>query len=87
MRREKPGRKCVADAEKLRYLSVPSAEVHTLKIGDLTPDPDSSDREKDDYISLDALLITTISVARSNQAKLHDVSGKEPIKQILQKRI
>ena len=87
MRHEEPGRECVADAKKLCYPLVLSAEIHTLRIGDLEPDPNSSDEEKDDYISLDAPLTTTVSTARSNQTKLNNVSRKEPIKQILRKRM
>ena len=88
MRRERSGRDCVADAKKLRYPKIPSAEVHTVRIGDLEPDPDSSDEEiKEEYISLDTPLTTLVSAARSNQAKQSEVSEKEPIKQILRKRI
>ena len=86
MRREKPGRESVADAEKLRYPILPSAEVHTLRIGDLQPDPYSSDDE-DEYVSLDAPLDVTVSAARSSQNKGSDASAKEPIKRVLRKRI
>ncbi|MCJ1349183.1 hypothetical protein MMC31_007419 [Peltigera leucophlebia] len=70
-----------------RVNRLPSAEVHTLRIGVLEPDPDSSDEEEDDYISLDTPLTTIVSAARSNHAKPSEVSEKEPIKQILRKRI
>ncbi|MCJ1348653.1 hypothetical protein MMC31_006886, partial [Peltigera leucophlebia] len=86
MRREKPGRESVADAEKLRYPILPSAEVHTLRIGHLQPDPYSSD-DKDEYVSLDAPLDVIVSAARSSQSTGNDVPTKEPIKQILRKRI
>ncbi|MCJ1347605.1 hypothetical protein MMC31_005833, partial [Peltigera leucophlebia] len=52
MRREKPGRESVADAEKLRYPPLPPANVQTLRIGEVDPDPYSSDEETE-YISLD----------------------------------
>ena len=85
---ERSGRDCVGDAEKLRYSAISSAEVHTLRIGDLKPDLDSSDEEGEgEYISLDTPLTTVVSAARSNQAKPSEFSEKEPIKQILRKRI
>lgn len=41
-----------------------------MRIGDLEPDPDSSDEEiEEEYISLDTPLATLVSAARSNQAK------------------
>lgn len=86
MRREKPGQESVADAEKLRYPILTSAEVHTLRIGELQPDPLSSDDE-DEYIFLDAPLDVTVSAARSSQNKGSDAPAKEPIKRILRKRI
>ncbi len=45
MRREKPDRKFVADAEKLQYPSLPPANVQTLRIGELDPDFYSFDEE------------------------------------------
>lgn len=86
MRREKPGRESVADAEKLRYPTVPVAEVRTLRIGDLPPDPYSSD-EEDDYVSLDTPLDLSVSAARSNQNKSNSTPAKKPIKRILRKQI
>ena len=86
MRREKPGRESVADAEKLRYPMLPTAEVRTLRVGELSPDPYSSD-EEDDYISLDAPLDVSVSAARSSQNKGSSTPAKEPIKKILRKRI
>lgn len=38
MRQEKPGQESVADAEKLRYPSLPPANVQTLRIGEADPD-------------------------------------------------
>lgn len=86
MRRENPGRESVADAEKLRYPILPSAEVHTLRIGELQPDPLSSGDEVE-YISLDAPLDVTVSTARSSQNKGSDAPAMEPIKRISRKRI
>ena len=65
---------------------MPSAEVHTLRIGEMQPDPYSSDDE-DEYVSLDAPLDVTVSAARSSQNKESDTPAKEPIKRILRKRI
>ncbi len=45
MRQEKQSRKFVVDAEKLRYPSLPPANVQTLRIGEFHPDPYSSDEE------------------------------------------
>lgn len=87
MRREKPGREGGVDAEKLRYPSIPSAEAHTLRIEDLEPDPNSSDEEEEEYISLETPLTTIVSAARSNQSKPSNFSEKEPTKQTLRKRI
>lgn len=57
----------MGDAEKLRYSAIPSAEVHTLRIGNLEPDSDSSDKEiKEEYISLNTPLTILFSAARSN---------------------
>ncbi len=53
MRREKPGRQSVANAEKLRYPSLPPANVQTLRIGEMEPDPYSFDEELE-YVSLEA---------------------------------
>ena len=38
MRQEKPGQESVADAEKLRYPSLPPANVQTLRLGEADPD-------------------------------------------------
>ncbi len=66
MRQEKPGRESVADAEKLRYLSLPPANVQTLRIGELDPDTYSSDEEVE-YISLDTPIDgTEVLAARTN---------------------
>lgn len=86
MRREKPGRESVADAEKLRYPTLPAAEVHTLRIGEVQPDPYSSDKE-DDYVSLHLPLDISVSAARSSRNKSSGTSAKEPIKRILRKQI
>lgn len=85
MRREKPGRESVGDAEKLRYPTLPAAEVHTLRIGEVQPDP-YSDKE-DDYVSLDLPLDISVSAARSSRNKSSGTSAKEPIKRILRKQI
>lgn len=85
---ERLERDYVADVEKLYYPTISFAEVHTVRNGDLEPDPDSSDEKVEErYISLDTPLATFISAARSNQTKQSEVSEKEPIKQILQKHI
>ena len=67
MHRERSGKDYVANVEKLRYLKIPSAEIYTVRIRDLEPDPNSSDEEiEEEYISLDTPLTTPISTARSN---------------------
>ena len=86
MRREKPGRDCVADSEKLRYPPLPPANVQTLRIGEADPDPYSSDEETE-YISLDEPIETGVLAARANQSKSNQGPSKEPVKQILRRRI
>ena len=87
MRQEKPGRELVADAEKLRYPSLPLANIQTLRIGELEPDPYSSDEEIE-YISLDepidGIEVLPASINESQSAKK---SSKEPVKQILHRCI
>ncbi len=56
MRQEKPGRECVADVKKLRYQFLSLANFQTLRIGELDPDPYSTD-EVVIYDSLDTLLM------------------------------
>ncbi len=68
MRQGKSGRESVADSEKLRYSSLPPANVQTLRIGEVDPDLYSSD-EKIQYISLDKPIKTGVLAARSNQLK------------------
>lgn len=53
IRREKPGRESVADAKKLRYPSLPPANVQKWRIIELDQDPYSFDEEVE-YVSLDA---------------------------------
>ncbi len=86
MRQEKSGRKSVADAEKLRYPSLPSDNVQTLRIGDADPDPYSSDDEVE-YVSLDEPIKTRVLAARSNQPNSTSGPSKEPVKRILRRRI
>ena len=86
MRQGKPGRESVADAEKLRYPSLPSANVQTLRIGDADPDPYSSDDEVE-YVSLAEPIETGVLAARSNQPKPNPGPSKEPVKRILRRRI
>ncbi len=87
MRREKPGRKSVADAEKLRYPSLPPASVPTLRIGKLEPDPCSSNEEVE-YVSLDALIDGIgVLAARTNQSQPAKEPAKELVKRILRRRI
>ena len=86
MRKEKPGRESVADVEKLRYPTLLSAEIHTLRIGQLQPNPYSLD-EEDEYVSLNTPLDVTVSATRSSQNKESDSPAKEPIKRILRRRI
>lgn len=69
MRREKPGRESVADAEKFRYLLLPPANVQKLRIGEAHPDPYSSDEETE-YSSLDEPIETGVLSARTNRSKL-----------------
>ncbi|MCJ1348353.1 hypothetical protein MMC31_006584 [Peltigera leucophlebia] len=68
MRRERPGRESVADAEKLQYPSLPPANVQTLRVGEANPDPYSSDEETE-YVSLDEPIELGVLAARSNQSK------------------
>ena len=82
MRQRKSGRESVVDAEKLRYRTLPPANVQTLRIGDADPDLYSSDEEVQ-YLSLDELIKTGVLVARSNQPKPTQSPSKEPVKQIL----
>ena len=86
MRQEKPGRESVAKAEKLRYPSLPPANVQTLRIGEVDLDPYSSD-EKTEYISLDEPIKTGVLAARTNQSKANQRRSKEPVKQILHQQI
>lgn len=86
MRREKPGRESVADAEKLRYPPLPPANVQTLRIGEADPDPYSSDEETE-YISLVKPLETGVSAARTNQSRPIEGPSKEPVKRTLRRRI
>ena len=68
MRQEKSRRESVADAEKLRYPSLPPTNIQTLRIGEADPDPYSSDKEIK-YISLDKSIKTGVLAARNNQPK------------------
>ena len=87
MRRKKPGRESVMDVEKLRYPpALPSAEVRPLRIGELLPDPYSSD-EENNYVSLNAPLDVSVSAAHSSQNKSNSIPAKESIKRILRKEI
>ncbi len=86
MRQRKSGRESVADAEKLRYPSLPPANVQTLRIREADPDPYSSDEEIQ-YISLDKPIKTGVLAARRNQPKPPQGSSKEPVKRILRRRI
>ena len=83
MRQKKPGCKSVADAEKLQYLSLSPANVQTLTIGELDPDPYSSDEEME-YISLDTNIDgTEVLTAHTNQFKPAKKPAKELFKRIL----
>lgn len=87
MRQEKPGRESVPDAEKLRYPSLPPANVQTLRIGEADPDLYSLDEETK-YVSLDASISGTgVLAARTNQAKPAKEPTKEPVKRILRRRV
>lgn len=58
-----------------------------MRIGDLAPDPYFSDEEVE-YISLDKPMDETrVLAARINKAKLAKEPTKEPVKQILRRRI
>ncbi len=77
---EKSGGDYVADVQKLRYFKIWSAEVYTMKIRNLEPDPKSSDEEiEEEYISLNSPLATLVYAGKSNQAKQREVSEKESI--------
>lgn len=87
MRREKPGRESVADAEKSWYPSLPPAHVQTLRIRELEPDPYSSDEEAE-YVSLDTPIDRIgVLAARTNQSQPAKKPAKEPVKRILRRRI
>lgn len=78
MQREKPSQELFADVEKLRYPTLLSAGVYTLRIGDLQPNSYSSD-DKDKYISLDAFLDVTISAAQYSQNQRNTIHTKKHI--------
>ena len=86
MRQKKSGWESVADAEKLRYPSLPPANVQTLRIEESDPDPYLSD-EKVEYISLDEPIETGVLATRSNQPKPPQSLSKEPVKRILRRHI
>lgn len=86
MRRKKTRRDCVADAEKLRYPSLPLVNVQTLRIGEADPDPYSSDEETE-YISLDRSIEMGVLAARTDRSKPIEGPSKEPVKRILRRRI
>ena len=86
MRQKKSGRESVVDAEKLRYLSFPPANVQTLRIGEADPDPYSSDEEIQ-YVSPDEPIETRVLAARGNQPNPPQGPSKEPVKRILHCRI
>lgn len=82
MRREKPGRDCVANSEKLRYPTLSPANIQTLRIGEIDLDPYFSDEEAE-YIFLDEVIKTKVLTACANQSKPTTGPSKEPVKQIL----
>lgn len=86
MRREKSGRDCVADTEKLRYLFLPPANMQTLRIGKLESDPCFTDK-KSECISLDEPIETEILAACNDEPKPPVGSSKEPVKRILCRHI
>ena len=86
MRREKSGIDCVVDAEKLRYSSLPPANVQILRIGELEPDLCFTDEESK-YISLDELIGIEVLATRSDEPKLTTRPLKESAKRILRQRI
>ena len=86
IRREKSGRDCVADAEKLRYPSLPPANVQILKIGELEPDLCFIDEESE-YISLDEPIGTEVLAACNDEPKPTLGLLKEPAKRILRRHI
>ena len=86
MRQEKPGRESVANAEKLRYPSLPPANVQMLRIGEANSNPYLSDEETE-YISLDESIETGVLATRTNQSKANQGFSKEPVKRILRRRI
>lgn len=65
IRREKSGRDCVADADKLQYPSIPPANLQTIRIGEANQDPYLSDEEAE-YISLDEPIETGVLAGRTN---------------------
>ena len=87
MRREKPRRMLVTDAEKLWYLFLPLTSVQTLRIGELEPDPYSSDEEVE-YVSLDTSIDGIgVLAAYTNQSQFTKELSKEPVKRILRRHI
>lgn len=60
----------VANAKKLYYPKIPSAEIHTIRIGDSESDLNSSNEKiKEEYISLNTFLATIVYVVKFNQTK------------------
>lgn len=65
MRQEKSRRESVADAKKLRYLSLPLANILTLMIWELDPNFYLLD-DKIEYVFLDESIKTGVLAAQSN---------------------
>lgn len=86
MRQEKSRKDCIVDAKKLRYFFLLLVNMQTLKIGELEPNPYSTD-EKIEYISLDKLIRIGVLIACSNKLKPTIEPSKGPIKQILRQHI
>ena len=87
MRQEKLSRESVANAKNLRYLSLPPANVQTLRIAELEPGPYSS-KEEVEYICLDAPIDKMgVLAACTNQSQPAKELAKASVKQILRRRI
>ena len=83
MRREKPGRESVANAEKLRYPSLPSANVQMLTIRELELDLFISD-DKVKYVFLnEPINAIKVLAACTDESQLAKKLFKEHVKQIL----
>lgn len=76
----------MSNTKKLQYPSLLPANIQMLTIGEVDPNPFSSNK-KTKYISLDKPIKTRVLAACTNQFKANQTSSKKPVKQILHQRI